>query len=462
MDIFGLSITRTKSLGSGMGSLTGISGSRSWWPLIREATTGGWQRGEEINTDTVLSNPTLFACVTLIAGDIAKLRPKLVERDAHGIWSEIESAAFSPVLRKPNAYQSRIDFFEWWMLSKLVHGNLYALKARDGRGVVTALYILDPYRVTPLLAPDGSVFYQLSQDNLARLATSVVVPAREIIHDVMCPLFHPLCGVSPIYAAGYPALQGMNIRSASDKFFTNGSKPGGVLTAPGAIPQATADRMKTYWDANFSGDNTGKIAVLGDGLKYEAMAMTAEQSRLVDQLHMTDEDIAKCFHMPRHKVGVGPDPTYNNIEALNKMYYSDCLQKHIEKLESKLDEGLELTTVPGKTLGVEFDRDALFEMDTAAKSEAAAKAIGAGMSPNEARYRYYDLGPVPGGESPYLQEQNWPLRLLSARELPARAPSPVTPPVPIPTADEPSPDEDMAKAFDVDASVGSGLELMYG
>jgi len=128
MQMFGLTIARTKSLES----LVGISGSRSWWPLIHEAVTGGWQRNESINTDTVLSNPTLFACVTLIAGDIAKLRPKLVEKDTHGIWSEIESAAFSPVLRKPNAYQSRIDFFEWWMLSKLVHGNLYALKARRG------------------------------------------------------------------------------------------------------------------------------------------------------------------------------------------------------------------------------------------------------------------------------------------------------------------------------------------
>ena len=39
-------------------------------------------------------------------------------------------------------------------------------------------------------------------------------------------------------------------------------------------------------------------AILGDGLKYEAMAVTAEDSQLVEQLRMTDEDIAKCFHMP--------------------------------------------------------------------------------------------------------------------------------------------------------------------
>jgi len=410
------------------GSLVSVSGSRGWWPLIRELTTGGWQRNEDVHVDTVLSNPTLYAVVTLIAGDIAKLRPKLVEQDRNGIWTETSSAAFSPVLYRPNHYQLWIEYVEWYMLSKLNHGNTYVLKARDDRNVVSALYVLDPFRVKPLVATDGSVFYRLYVDELNQ-AEDVVVPAREMIHDVMCPLFHPLAGVSPIYAAGYPAMQGLNIRNASDKFFTNGSKPGGVLTAPGAISDETALRLKTYWDTNFSGDNTGKIAVLGDGLRYEGMAMTAEQSRLVEQLHFTDEDICKAFHMPRHKVGVGPDPTYNNIEALNKMYYSDCLQKLIEKFEVKHDDAFNLRYVPERTLGIELDRAALFEMDSSAKADAATKAIQAGMSPNEVRFRFYDLGPVQGGESPYIQEQNWPLRLLSQRELPAREP---TAPAPMP------------------------------
>jgi HK97 family phage portal protein len=429
MNLLGLTITRTKSLS--LSPLSTSASMRGWWPIIRDSVAGAWQRNEEVRIDTALSNPTLYACITLIAGDIAKMRPKLVQKDDNGIWHEVESGAFSPFLRKPNDYQSRIDFFEWWMLSKLCHGNTYVLKARDGRGVPVQGHILDPTRVTPLLAPDGSVFYQLAQDDLAQIDESIIVPAREIIHDVMCPLFHPLVGVSPIYAAGFPAIQGMNIRNASDKFFSNGSKPGGVLTAPGSIAQATADRLKAYWESNFSGDNIGKIAVLGDGLHYEAMSMTADQSKLVEQLRMTDEDIAKCFHMPRHKVGVGPDPTFNNIEALNKQYYSDCLQKHIEKLEDKLDYGLELTNVTGKVMGVEFDRSALFEMDTTAKADAAQKAITSGMSVDEVRFRYHDLGPVPGGDKPFLQRQNWPLNLLGSDSKPPEttpAPSSIQPP----------------------------------
>jgi HK97 family phage portal protein len=413
MEIFGLTITRTKSLSS-------VDGSRSWWPLIREFTTGGWQRNEDVRVDTALSNPTLFATVTLIAGDVAKLRPMLVEQDEHGIWSEVRrESPFARVLEHPNHYQTRIDFFEWWMLSKLCHGNTYALKARDGRGMVQALFILDPTRVVPLVGPDGSVFYQLVKDELASIEESVVVPARQIIHDVMCPLFHPLVGVSPIYAAGYPALQGLTMRSTSGRFFANGSKPGGVLTSPNQISQSTADRLKKYWESEFSGDNIGKIAVLGDGLKYEAMAVTADQAKLVEQLQMTDEDITKCFHMPRHKVNVGPDPDGRlSVEALDRQYHNDCLQKHIEKLELRLDQGLELDNVPGRMLGIEFNRDDLFQMDSATRLNAAEQATKSGASPNEVRLRYHDLGPTEGGDTPFLQHQMWPIRVLSNRTIP--------------------------------------------
>jgi HK97 family phage portal protein len=432
MQVFGLTIARTKQIEQTIETRTksalsgvGLSGSRAWWPLIREWTTGAWQRNEEIQAESVLSNPTLFACITLIAGDIAKLRLKLVERDKDGVWSETESPAFSPVLRKPNHYQTRIDFIEWWMISKLVHGNTYALKARDQRGVVKALYILDPHRVKPMVSPDGSVFYELYQDELAQTRTVITVPAREVIHDVMCPLFHPLCGVSPIYAAGFPALQGLNIRRQSNTFFNNGSKPGGVLTAPGNISKETAERVKTYWESEFSGDNIGKIAVLGDGLKYEAMAVTAEQSQLVQQLRMTDEDIAKCFHMPRYKVGIGPDPTYNNIEALNIGYYSDCLQKHIEKLELVLDEGLELVNVDGRILGVELERDDLAQMDSASliASEKNAENI---KTVNESRKRI-GLPKIKGGDTVFKQQQDFSIEALNRRDSMMPAPSSLTP-----------------------------------
>ena len=57
-------------------------------------------------------------------------------------------------------------------MSKLVHGNTYVLKQRDARGVVVAGYVLDPTKVTPLVAPDGSIFYALGRSDLAGRALS--------------------------------------------------------------------------------------------------------------------------------------------------------------------------------------------------------------------------------------------------------------------------------------------------
>ena len=120
-----------------------------------------------------------------------------------------------------------------------------ALKERDGRNAVTSLYLLDPTRVRPLVSPKGEVYYQLSQDYLSGLdESSVVVPAREIIHDTMFALFHPLCGLSPIFACGIAALQGMTIVNNATRLFKRGSNIGGVVVAPTAISAETALRLE--------------------------------------------------------------------------------------------------------------------------------------------------------------------------------------------------------------------------
>jgi HK97 family phage portal protein len=354
------------------------------------------------------------------------------------------------VLRKPNRYQNRIKFYEQWIVSKLLHGNTYVLKQRDARGVVVALYILDPTRTKPLVAPDGSVYYQLSKDNLSGIEDSTIVPASEIIHDVMVPLFHPLCGVSPLSACGLAAVQGLSIQGNSARFFQNGSRPGGVLTAPGVIEDATALRLKEYWETNFTGENAGKVAVLGDGLKYEQMAMNSTDAQLIEQLKWTGETVCSTFHVPAYKVGVGAPPAYNNIEALDAQYYSQCLQKLFECIEICLDEGLGLDKkIDGKVYGTEFDLDDLLRMDTATQVEALSKAVGGSIMTPNAALKKLNQSPVKGGDTIYMQQQNYSLEALSkrdARDDPFGTKKPEAPKAaPDATEDDPSLDSAAAK-----------------
>lgn len=387
-----------------------ITGNGGWFPLVREASAGAWQRGESIDASTALSHSAVFACVALIASDVGKLPVQITQRQT-GYWAPVEHP-LDALLRRPNNYQNRAQFIGAWIASKLLHGNAYVLKVRSASGMVHSLHVLDPKSVNPLVADDGAVFYRLGRNPLAGLHEEITLPARELIHDRGFTPLHPLLGVSPISAAALAAEQGIAIQTAATAFFKNGARSSVLITAPGAITQATADTLRTHWAEGYSGANTGRPAVLSDGMSVSQLTMSSTDAQLLEQMNWTAQDVCRAFRVPAWKIGAGPSAPYTNNEATNLTYYSDCLQPLIESLELGLDDGLSLPT----NQRTELDLDHLLRMDTSTRYAAYATAIGAGfMQPNEAR-RKESLPPVPGGDTCYLQQQYFSLAELAARQ----------------------------------------------
>lgn len=384
-------------------------GGRAWVPLIRESYTGAWQSNIVVNETVVAANWTVFSCITLIANDIGKMPAVVMRQDEKtGVWSRVVKRR---VLDIPNNYQVWTDFVRSWLFSLLLTGNTYVLIVRDKNGFVTALHVLDPRAVRPLVSPSGEVYYKLAADNLSDIMEPITVPANMIMHDRVNAMWHPLCGVSPLFASGVAAMQGLSMQENSTKFFQNQSRPGGILTAPGHISDENAERLKEYWEGEFAGDAAGKIAIVGDGLKYEPMMMTASDSQLIEQLKFTGEMICSTFHVPPYKLGIGAPPSVGNLGALNQQYYDQCLHPLIDSMERRLDIGLEIQ-FPEQ---IWFDTSELLRMDPTARWDAHVKKISSGaVAPNEVRLEE-NLAPVVGGETPYLQMQNYSLADLARR-----------------------------------------------
>jgi HK97 family phage portal protein len=422
---------------------------------VVESFGGSWQGGMVLkSTQNLLAFSAVYACINLLAADISKLRLMLMRMN-DGIWEEVTDprSPFLSVLRKPNRFQTRIQFLAYWVASKLIYGNAYILLERDDRKVVRAMYPLDPRGVKPLVAGDGAVYYQMSRDALAGIneEANITVPASEIIHDRMVTLWHPLVGVSPLYACGASATQGIRIQENSAKFFENMSRPSGQLTAPGKIDEVVAERIKREFETGFAGNNIGRILVSGSDLKFQPFTIPAEQAQLIEQQRWTVEDVARAFGVPLYKVQAGNNPTFSNVGALNQEYYGQCLQTHIESIELLIDEALGL---PANGMGVELDLEGLLRMDPVSRAEVADKKVKAGvLKPNEAR-RLDNLPPVTGGDECYLQQQNFSLAALAkrdAREDPFSGTSqPRLPaPAPKPEADEPASEEDKGLLLDL-------------
>lgn len=464
MNLLGFEITRRKAQG-----LQSVSSSYGSWLSnifgpIREPYAQAWQHNVELApTQTLLSFSAVYACIRGISSDIAKMRVKLSEDD-DGIWTEItQNQPWLPVLRKPNGYQSRADFFESWMISKLMYGNTYVLKIReDRRGIVTGMHVLHPNCVKPLVAADGSVYYEIREDFLAQtplvdalsVEGRIVIPPSEIMHDLMMPLWHPKVGISPLYACALSGTVGNNIENNSAFFFQNRAMPGGVLEAPGAVSDDTVRQLKADWQSNFTGVNRGKVAVLADGLKFSAMnPMTAEAAQQTEQLKFAVEDVARAFGYPIWKLS-GTTPPYTKPAEGQVLYFSDCLQIHIVKIEESLDNGLELPL----GMHTELDVEELLRMDRQALYETL-NAAGKFLTLDEQRFEA-NKGKIKGGNTVYKQEQEHAVEALFNRDQ-SDDPFGTKKPAPAPAEEPESKPEPESEPADTRQLDEDEMELLY-
>lgn len=399
--------TKEKALGS-------ASPNRSWWGVVTEPYQGAWQQNVEYSRKDVLCYPSIFACISLIAGDVSKLPIRIMKKDSNDIWVDIPFKGFE-VLQKPNSYQNRIQFIETWVLSKLIRGNAYVLKERDNRGKVFAMHVLHPDLVLPLVSDKGDVFYQLGSDNLAGInESSLTVPASEIIHDRFNCFYHPLIGLSPLYASGLPAYMGMKALENSSNHFKNGARPSGIIVVPEAITPEKASELSTQWQTKYGGQNYGNVAVMGGDIKYQPLSMTAEESQIVELLKLSDEKICSTFHVPPYKIGVGQIPNYNNVQALNVEYLNSALQKPIEDIELCLKEGLDLA----EDFKVNIDENAMLRMDSKTQMETLVAAVKGGIETNNEARKSRNKKPILGGDTVWLQQQDYPIEVLVNRRSP--------------------------------------------
>lgn len=395
-----------------------------WYNILNspvlESYQGAWQQNvlyPESQPSLLTSSP-VFACVSGISSDIAKMRLKMMRKEGP-IWVEVESGKgsnFLPVLSTPNHYQTDLQFLQQWVQSILLSGNAYIALERnnrggEGMGDISAMHVLDPCSVRPLVSDSGMVFYQVSADPMADVFDTIVIPAEDIIHDRINCHWHKLIGVAPLTACAASGYLGARIQADAAQFYSNRAMPGGMISAPKFISNETAARLKETFESEFSGTNIGKVFIAGDGLTFQPFRMTAEASQTAEQLKMTVSDVARAFRYPEWKLG-GQIPSYaNNYQAYQLSYAADALQFYMEGIERSLDKAFAYSR---SELHVEFDDDNLLRMDTASLYDTVNKGERF-LTVDEQRLRVgYDK--TPGGDQVYRQEQDHSLPALAARD----------------------------------------------
>jgi HK97 family phage portal protein len=411
----------------------------AWWGNGDRGPLGAWQmnRNGPHGGLEQMAFSAVYACVNTIASDVAKLPMLVYEVDQDNGARELKRADYyAALMRTPNEYQTHGDFMYGFVQSYLLQGNAYAYCRRNGRGEVSEMHVLDPYKVKPMIA-DGAIFYECGEDFLARLEPNTVVPERDMIHHRL-PLVpgYPLVGVSPIFAAAASSAVGIQILRDSQQFFANSARPSGLLQSTINLSDEQKRRAKEEWDIAYRGREYGKVAILPNGLEWHPITITAQDAQLIEQLRYSVEDVARVFRVPTYMLGDMTKATYRNSEQLARNYLQGCLGAHIEALEERFERAFQFPP----TFEIKFDLAALLRTEIDVRFAAYQTALNAGwQSINEVRAQE-GLEPVDGGDEPRVQMQYVP---LSAANEPPPSPEVAPPPPPeTPPADPAPPPQD--------------------
>lgn len=417
------------------------------FPTVEEPFPTAWQRNMALKQPTPEQNSAYFSCTTMSSNSVGNLPPVLKKKNGD-FWKPVYGKQYQWVLdllANPNRYQYTIDFFTRWVISLQRTGNTYVLKDRGIGGKVESMYIMEPATTQVKVADDGSVFYQFNSSKLAGLQQTITVPSSEVIHHRINCLFHDLCGLSPVFAAAIHAYHSLEIENTSYDFYRNLAQPSGILIAPEAIDMEEAKRIKAEFEQNRA-KRHGSVVVMGDGMQYTPINMSAHDQQLIQLMDFNAKAICACFHIPPYKI-LGNAPTYSNVEALNLEYYNNALQFIVNGIEHHLTNGLELKEHFTEDLWIELDKNELLQMDRNTRGNFYNNAIKGGwMTPNEARTAE-DLKPLEGGDTVYMQQQNYSMQALYERD----QTNPLVVP-PTPTVAPPSPEEEQADEEDIDSS----------
>ena len=261
---------------------------------------GGSTSGKVVTERSAMQMTAVYACVRILSEAIAGLPLQLYRyKEDGGKENAIDHPLYLLLHDEPNPEMSSFVFRETLMTHLLLWGNAYAQVIRNGKDEVVALYPLMPNKMTVDRDDKGQLYYSYtrSTDEAPTMkGNTVILRPSDVLH-IPGLGFDGLVGYSPIAMAKNAIGLAIATEEYGAKFFANGAAPSGVLEHPGTIKDPT--KVREAWQSQFGGSaNSGKIAVLEEGMKYTPISISPEQAQFLETRKFQINEIARIFRVP--------------------------------------------------------------------------------------------------------------------------------------------------------------------
>lgn len=344
-----------------------------WYEQASQAKTLG------ITEDKAMALSAFFACIRNISEDLAKIPLTIYRRSGDKHEAQPEHRLWRMLNESANEMSSAMTVREMLLHWAIGWGNGYAEMTPAPGG--WELWPIHPRQVD-IVTEDGGRYYYYNVREEGWNVTRTLMP-DQMFH--IRGLGSNLKGYSIVQFAAESMNRGLAAQQFSRNFFARGASLSGVLEHPGKLDEAGALRIARSWHRAYGGsENTGKTAVLEEGMKFNKLSISPEDGQMLETMEFSVVDVARWFRMPPHKIQAYQRAQgWSTLEAANTDYVTDTLMSWAKRFELEVKRKLLSSE---RYTYVEHDFDDLKRGDMAARATfyRTMREVGA-YSVNEIR-----------------------------------------------------------------------------
>ena len=311
----------------------------------------------------------VYAATNMISNSCALLPMKIVITE-NGRQREIEHPLSKVLNLKPNPKYNHFNFMKLLIESVILKGNGYAYIERDENLNVKALHLLDADFVTPMIQGDGSVKYIVS-------GMPQAIDAINMIH-LYQHLDNTHRGISTIKYADMTLHGAHAAETHSENFFTSGAGLMGVLKASAPLTNDQKRQVAESWRMSISNTKGGGVAILPQGLDYQSISISPEDSQLLETRKYNVVEIARFFNISPIKLFDLTNVSYSSLEQTNLSYLQDTILPFTQLMEDEFNLKLFKPSEVGR-IAVDFDYSVLVQTDKNTEAEYYTKLLTNGV-----------------------------------------------------------------------------------
>ncbi|MET7914455.1 phage portal protein [Streptomyces avermitilis] len=250
------------------------------------------ESGVRVTETSALHMPAVWRSVAVIANVSAAL-------PLHTYTTGTKDRASVALLEDPHPELTPFELWRLVYVHRLLWGNAYLQKVRNGGGQIVQLWPIRPDRVkvdrekpTPE-NPGGKVFWVKDDDGVRQRRTS-----REILH-LPALGYDGVTGCSPIRAAAEGIGLGLAAEKSAARLYGSGNMISGVLQTEQRLEEGQAAALKARWAAKYGGHQSAHdVAILDSGASFHPVTMPYKDSQFLESRQFQVVEIARMFGVP--------------------------------------------------------------------------------------------------------------------------------------------------------------------